>query len=94
MIEPADGLMFAVVLAVATALAAVGAARREAVALKAWPFDLKQVRLLDGPSKDARERCRKYLHALGSDRLPPRLATQRRPPVVGEVARALGGAKL
>jgi len=39
------------------------------VALKAKPFDLKQVRLLDGPFKDATERDRQYLHSLDSDRL-------------------------
>jgi len=33
------------------------------------PFDLKHVRLLDGPFKKAMERDRKYLHDLDSDRL-------------------------
>ncbi|MHC4706439.1 MAG: glycoside hydrolase family 127 protein, partial [Planctomycetota bacterium] len=33
------------------------------------PFDLKQVRLLDGPFKSAMELDRKYLHDLDSDRL-------------------------
>lgn len=37
--------------------------------IKAQPFDLQQVRLLDGPFKDAAERDRRYLHALDSDRL-------------------------
>lgn len=32
-------------------------------------FDLKQLRLLDGPCKDAQESCRRYLHALDSDRM-------------------------
>jgi len=44
-------------------------AGREKAEIKARPFDLKQVRLLDGPFKDAMERDRKYLHALDSDRL-------------------------
>ena len=42
---------------------------RGAVDLKARPFELNQVRLLDGPFKDAMERDRRYLHALESDRL-------------------------
>jgi DUF1680 family protein len=41
----------------------------ESVNFKAQPFNLKQVRLLDGPFKDAMERDRKYLHELDSDRL-------------------------
>ncbi|HUT31047.1 MAG TPA: beta-L-arabinofuranosidase domain-containing protein [Sedimentisphaerales bacterium] len=36
---------------------------------KCSAFDLKQVRLLDGPFKRAMERDRKYLHELDSDRL-------------------------
>jgi DUF1680 family protein len=39
------------------------------VAFKARPFDLPQVRLLDGPFKEAQERDRRYLHALDADRL-------------------------
>jgi len=39
------------------------------IPIKARPFDLKRVRLLDGPFKDAMERDRAYLHALESDRL-------------------------
>ncbi len=39
------------------------------VEYKAQPFNLVQVRLLDGPFKDAMERDRKYLHDLSSDRL-------------------------
>ena len=42
---------------------------KSAIDLKAQPFSLKQVRLLDGPFKDAMERDRKYLHELSSDRL-------------------------
>ena len=52
--------------------AAAGAkepAGREVIALRARPFDLKQVRLLDGPFKRAMELDRQYLHALESDRL-------------------------
>jgi uncharacterized protein len=37
--------------------------------IAARPFPLKNVRLLDGPFKDARERNTKYLKALDSDRL-------------------------
>jgi len=44
-------------------------AGREAVNLQARPFDLEQVRLLDGPFKRAMERDRKYLHDLDADRL-------------------------
>ena len=40
-----------------------------AVEVKASPFELTQVRLLDGPFKDAMERDRKYLHDLDADRL-------------------------
>jgi DUF1680 family protein len=39
------------------------------IQIKARPFDLKQVRLLDGPFKDAMERDKKYLKELESDRL-------------------------
>jgi len=39
------------------------------IQIKARPFNLKQVRLLDGPFKDAMERDKKYLHELESDRL-------------------------
>jgi DUF1680 family protein len=40
-----------------------------AVQIKARPFNLKQVRLLDGPFKDAMERDREYLLGLEPDRL-------------------------
>ncbi len=56
-------------MAVACADAEVGAGNRGAVALKARPFALKDVELLDGPFRDARERTRAYLHDLESDRL-------------------------
>jgi len=39
------------------------------VALKAYPFDLQDVRLLDGPFRDAMLRDQKYLLELDSDRL-------------------------
>ena len=42
---------------------------REAVALKARPFALADVRLGDGPFKDAQQRTRRYLLELESDRL-------------------------
>ncbi len=41
----------------------------EGVELKARPFDLKQVRLLDGPFRDAMLRDKKYLLSLDPDRL-------------------------
>lgn len=37
--------------------------------IKARPFNMKQVRLLDGPFKEAMERDREYLHGLETDRL-------------------------
>ena len=37
--------------------------------LQARPFNLRQVRLLEGPFRDAMERDRQYLHELESDRL-------------------------
>jgi len=39
------------------------------IALMARPFHLNNVKLLDGPFKDAQERDRKYLHELEPDRL-------------------------
>jgi DUF1680 family protein len=42
---------------------------KDVIDFKAQPFSLHQVRLLDGPFKDAMERDRKYLHELSSDRL-------------------------
>ncbi len=39
------------------------------IAIKAQPFSLKQVRLLDSPFRDAMERDRKYLLSLDPDRL-------------------------
>ncbi len=39
------------------------------IVLVAQPFPLQNVRLLDGPFKEAQERDRKYLHELESDRL-------------------------
>ena len=41
----------------------------EVIDFQAKPFNLQQVRLLDGPFKDAMELDRKYLHELSSDRL-------------------------
>ncbi len=49
--------------------AAVWPSGREAVELQAVPFDLRDVRLLDGPFRDAMLRTQKYLHELESDRL-------------------------
>ena len=42
---------------------------KPAIDIKAQPFDLEQVRLLDGPFKDAMEFNRRYLHELDADRL-------------------------
>jgi len=39
------------------------------IQFQAQPFDLKQIRLLEGPFKDAMERDRKYLYDLEADRL-------------------------
>ncbi len=49
--------------------AAVWPSGREAVNLAAEPFDLRDVRLLDGPFRDAMLRDSAYLHDLESDRL-------------------------
>jgi len=49
--------------------AAVWPSGREAVELQAMPFDLRDVRLLNGPFRDAMLRTQKYLHELESDRL-------------------------
>jgi hypothetical protein len=40
-----------------------------AITIRAHPFALRQVRLLDGPFREAMERDRKYLHSLDTDRL-------------------------
>jgi len=44
-------------------------AQAEVIQMRLKPFDLHQVRLLDGPCKVAEEANRRYLHALDSDRL-------------------------
>lgn len=49
--------------------AAVWPSGREVVPLQARPFDLRDVKLLDGPFREAMERDRRYLHELESDRL-------------------------
>jgi len=49
--------------------AAVWPSGREVVPLQARPFDLRDVKLLDGPFREAMERARQYLHELESDRL-------------------------
>jgi DUF1680 family protein len=51
------------------AQAAVWPSGREVVAMQAQPFSLSDVRLLDGPFRDAMLRTQKYLHELESDRL-------------------------
>ncbi len=59
-----------VVVGLVGSFRAYGADARPAkpVPLRARPFDLKQVRLLDGPFREAMERDRRYLHALESER--------------------------
>ncbi len=52
-----------------TTQAAVWPSGREVVELQAHPFDLRNVRLLDGPFREAMLRTQKYLHELESDRL-------------------------
>ncbi len=52
-----------------TTRGAVWPSGRETVELQAKPFDLRDVRLLDGPFRDAMLRTQKYLHELESDRL-------------------------
>jgi len=61
---------------------------REAIKPMVRPFDLKQVRLLDGPFRQAMERDRKYLHALDADRL---LHTWRLNAGLASKAEPLGG---
>ena len=67
-----------VILVLASALSWMSAPSRAAsatrngepkVPIKARSFELRQIRLLDGPFNDAMQRDRKYLHALESDRL-------------------------
>jgi len=50
-------------------LVAISAVAEGTVKMKAEPFPLNQVRLLDGPFKDAMERDHRYLLALDADRL-------------------------
>lgn len=57
------------IISCAFAHAAVWPSGREAVELQARPFDLRDVRLLDGTFRDAMLRTQKYLHELESDRL-------------------------
>jgi hypothetical protein len=40
----------------------------DAITVKARPFDLTQVRLLEGPFEEGMQRTRRYLHSLDSDR--------------------------
>ena len=47
--------------------AAVWPSGREAIQFQAQPFDLRDVKLLDGPFRNAMQRDRKYLHALESE---------------------------
>ena len=63
-------------------------ARGQKIDLAAQPFELAQVRLLDGPFKDAQERNREYLHNLDADRL---LHTFRLNAGLPSAAQPLGG---
>ena len=56
-------------VSVVSAVAGVWPSGREKVSLEARPFDLRDVRLLDGPFRENLERDRKYLHDLEADRL-------------------------
>lgn len=56
--------------------------------LRAWPFDLRDVRLLDGPFRQAQELDRQYLLSLDADRL---LHTFRRNAGLPSSAEPLGG---
>lgn len=58
------------------------------VALKAWAFDLKDVRLLDGPFRDAMLRDQKFLLSIDADRL---LHTYRINGGLSSSAKPLGG---
>ncbi|MGD2094338.1 MAG: glycoside hydrolase family 127 protein, partial [Phycisphaerales bacterium] len=62
-------LVFTLSLWSIVAQAAVWPSGREAVELQARPFSLSDVRLLDGPFRQAMLRTQKYLHELESDRL-------------------------
>lgn len=63
-------------------------ARGQEIDLAARPFELAQVRLLDGPFKAAQERNREYLHDLDADRL---LHTFRLNAGLPSAAQPLGG---
>ena len=58
-----------IVLCLVASLAGQASAKKEGVRMALQPFDMKQVRLLDGPCKDAMEADRKYLFELDNDRL-------------------------
>jgi DUF1680 family protein len=60
----------------------------DAIKVKARPFDLKEVRLLEGPFEEAIERTRRYLHSLDSDR---QLHTFRITAGLPSTAKPLGG---
>ncbi len=56
------------ILLIIMALQAPGQQANDKAVLKAYPFDLKHVRLLDGPFRDAMLRDQKYLLSLDADR--------------------------
>ncbi|MCX6898898.1 MAG: glycoside hydrolase family 127 protein [Verrucomicrobia bacterium] len=67
---PCIGLVAAVVLAGSMpGFAGLWPVGREVVRLEARPFELQDVRLLEGPFREAMERTRKYLHELDENRL-------------------------
>ena len=62
-------LVFVVWPSNSTVNAAVWPSGREVAPLEARPFDLRDVKLLDGPFREAMRRNQRYLHDLESDRL-------------------------
>lgn len=81
-------LLVAALLLLWTAASAQEPLERLRIKLKARPFHLKHVKLLDGPFRDAMQRTCKYLHDLDSDRL---LHTWRLNADLPSKARPLGG---
>ena len=63
------------------------------VALKAYPFDLQDVRLLDGPFRDAMLRDQKYLLELDADRLLHTFRVTAGLPSAAQPLRRMGGAE-
>ncbi len=64
------------------------------VPLRAWAFDLRDVRLLDGPFKHAQELDRRVPALVGHRPLAPYLPNQCGAAFVGQAAGWLGGAEM